>query len=75
VAQADLVGIIKLVEDDKAEGGGGSMCAGLELNDQSMGTIEVSNVDMVAISEGMEASKQNGDDIGVSILLFYPVHF
>lgn len=51
------------------------MCAGLELNDQSMGTIEVSNVDMVAISEGMEASKQNGDDIGVSILLFYPVHF
>ena len=25
--------------------------------------------DMVAILEGMEASKQNGDDIGVSVLI------
>jgi len=69
VAQADLVHIIQLVDDDKAEEGGGPGCAGLELNSQSMGTIEVSDGDMVAILEGMEASKQNGDDIGVSILV------
>jgi len=45
------------------------MDAGLELNSQSVETIEVSDADRMAILEGMQVAKQEGDDIRVSILI------
>jgi len=64
---------IKLAEDNEAEERN-SRIAEFELRTRSMGITEDCFVaQKVAIWEGIWAAKQNGDDIGVSIILFFPL--
>lgn len=72
VHHADRVDIIKLVEVNNAEEESNSRAVEFEFRARNMGITEEKFVaQKVAIWEGMWAAKQNGDDIGVSIL--YPV--
>ena len=67
VDQANHVDIIKLVENSNTEEARKSRAAKFELRAQNMGITEARFVaQKVAIWEGMWATKQNGDDIGVS---------
>ena len=69
VNRANPVNIIKLAEDNNTEEAMNSRTAEFELRAKNMGiTGERFVTQKVAIWEAMWAAKQNGDDIGVSII-------